>query len=119
MKPKTARKKIVGTKVGATIGACVGVLILMLTITGCDSKAESTELVLEKRPNSKPETDLEIPSDRNPDATTTGTVSYNERIALSPDATLVIELRDVSYAYASAELIAHQTIANPGQVPVK
>ena len=46
-------------------------------------------------------------------------MSYRERLALTEGATLVVELRDVSYADAAAPLIARQTIANPGQVPIR
>ena len=45
-----------------------------------------------------------------PNAAVTGTVTYRERLALTPGATLVVELRDVSYADAAAPLIARQTI---------
>ena len=48
-----------------------------------------------------------------------GTVTYRERIALSPGARLDVEIRDVSYADAAAPLIARQTISDPGQVPIK
>ena len=48
-----------------------------------------------------------------------GTVTYRERIALTPDATLIVQIRDTSYADASAELIAEQVISDPGQVPIK
>ena len=47
-----------------------------------------------------------------------GTVDYRERLDLSEGATLIVELRDVSYADASAPLIARQTISAPGQVPI-
>ena len=47
-----------------------------------------------------------------------GTVTYRERIALTPDATLIVQIRDTSYADASAELIAEQVISDPGQVPI-
>ena len=60
----------------------------------------------------------EVTSGRSPDASVTGTVTYRERLALSPEAKLVVELRDVSYADASAPLIARQTISGPGQVPI-
>ncbi|MYA59899.1 MAG: hypothetical protein F4X40_04995 [Chloroflexi bacterium] len=53
-----------------------------------------------------------------PNASVNGSVTYRERIALTEGATLVIELRDVSYADAAAPLIARQTITNPGQVPI-
>ena len=61
---------------------------------------------------------LEIPSGRAPNAAVSGMVTYRERIALTPGASLVVELRDVSLADAAAPLIARQTIANPGQVPI-
>ena len=61
---------------------------------------------------------LEIPTGREPNAAVSGTVTYRERIALTPGASLVVELRDVSLADAAAPLIARQTIANPGQVPI-
>ena len=61
---------------------------------------------------------LEIPSGREPNAVVSGSVTYRERIALTPGASLVVELRDVSLADAAAKLIARQTIANPGQVPI-
>ena len=54
-----------------------------------------------------------------PNGFVTGTVTYRERIALSPGATLEVQLRDVSLQDASSILIAEQVIPNPGQVPVK
>ena len=49
----------------------------------------------------------------------TGTVTYRERIALSPGAVVEVQLRDVSYQDAAALLIASQTISSPGQVPIE
>ena len=49
----------------------------------------------------------------------TGSVTYRERIALSPGARLEVQLRDVSYQDAAAPLIAEQVIHNPGQVPIE
>ncbi len=48
----------------------------------------------------------------------TGTVTYRERIALTPEAKLIVQVRDTSYADAAAELIAEQVISDPGQVPI-
>ena len=45
-------------------------------------------------------------------------MSYNERLVLTPEATLIVELRDTTYADAPAKVIGRQTIANPGQVPI-
>ena len=47
-----------------------------------------------------------------------GTITYRERIALTPEMTILVELRDVSLADAAAPLVASQTIRNPGQVPI-
>ncbi len=66
-----------------------------------------------------PNATWEAPSGREPNASVTGSVSYRERLALTPGAALVVELRDVSYADAPAPLIARQTISGPGQVPIK
>ncbi len=51
-------------------------------------------------PRSGPNATKEVPSGREPNAAVTGTVTYRERLALTPGATLVVELRDVSYADA-------------------
>ncbi|MCE2405803.1 MAG: YbaY family lipoprotein [Dehalococcoidia bacterium] len=64
-------------------------------------------------------TTLQVASGREPNSSVSGTVAYRERLALTEDATLVLELRDVSYADAPAPLIARQTISGPGQVPIE
>ena len=61
---------------------------------------------------------LELPSGREPNASVRGTVTYKERIALSPDAQLVVEIRDTSLADAAAPIVARQTVSDPGQVPI-
>ena len=58
-------------------------------------------------------------ADAQTNASVTGTVTYRERIALSPGATLEVQLRDVSLQDAASRLIAEQVIQNPGQVPIK
>ena len=62
---------------------------------------------------------VEVASGRAPNASVSGTVTYRERLPLSPQAKLIVELRDVSYADAAAPLVARQTIPNPGQVPIR
>ena len=52
-------------------------------------------------------------------ASVTGSVTYRERIALSPDSSVQVQLRDTSYQDAASILIAEQVIHNPGQVPIK
>ena len=69
--------------------------------------------------SAQPSGTLEVTSGQSPNGWVTGTVTYRERLALTPGATLEVELRDVSYADAAAPLIARQVIPNPGQVPIK
>jgi len=53
------------------------------------------------------------------DGLVTGTVSYRQRIALTPDAVIEVKLLDVSRAGAAAVTIAEQTIKPAGrQVPI-
>ena len=52
-------------------------------------------------------------------ASVTGSVTYRERIALSQDSTVHVQLRDTSYQDAPSVLIAEQVIHNPGQVPIE
>lgn len=51
-------------------------------------------------------------------ASVTGTVSYRERMALTPEAVVEVRLLDVSIADAAAKLIAEQTIRPQHQVPI-
>ncbi|RVD55856.1 hypothetical protein EN828_22580 [Mesorhizobium sp. M2D.F.Ca.ET.185.01.1.1] len=53
------------------------------------------------------------------ETTIAGEVTYRERIALPPDAVLVVELADVSLADAPAIVIAKRRIAPTGQMPIK
>ncbi len=48
----------------------------------------------------------------------TGTVTYRERIALSPEAELNLRLEDVSLADTAAKLIAERNMAISGEVPI-
>ena len=84
----------------------LGAWLALMAVVGCQSDAVPANAT------------LEIPSGREPDASVSGTVTYRERLALTPGATLVVELRDVSYADAAAPLIARQTITAPGQAPI-
>ena len=94
------------TKLKAALLSLLSVWTIVLAAAACES---------ETRPSN---TTWEASSGRNPDASVSGSVTYRERLALTPGATLVVELRDVSYADAAAPLIARQTITGPGQVPI-
>jgi putative lipoprotein len=52
-------------------------------------------------------------------AKVTGTVTYRQRIAMPPDAVLVVQLVDVSRADAAAEMLGEQRVGFEGrQVPI-
>ena len=53
------------------------------------------------------------------EATVTGTVTYLQRIALSPDAVVTVKIEDVSKMDVAAEVIGEQVIQTEGaQVPI-
>ena len=94
-------------KVKSALLYAAGISIVLIASVACGSEHDSSTAT------------VELPSGRNPNASVSGTVTYRERLALSPGARLVVELRDVSYADAPSTLIARQTITDPGQVPIK
>ena len=60
-----------------------------------------------------------VTSGNQPNASVSGTVTYRERLALTPGARLEVQLRDTSYQDAAAPLVAQQVIENPGQPPIR
>lgn len=48
----------------------------------------------------------------------TGTVTYRERIALPPDAVVLVQLRDVSLMDVAAKLVSEQIIKPEHSVPI-
>ena len=93
------------TKVKTALLSLIGIWAVLIGVA-CQGGASS------------PNATLEVASGRTPNASVTGTVTYRERLALTAGTTLIVELQDVSYADASAMLIARQTISSPGQVPI-
>ena len=53
-----------------------------------------------------------------PTAFLVGTVTYLQRVALTPEAEVHVELRDVSTPDVAGPPLAKQVIATPGQVPI-
>ena len=51
-------------------------------------------------------------------ASVTGNVVYRERMALTDDAVVTVQLQDVSLADAPAKVLGEQVIKGPGQVPI-
>ncbi len=83
--------------------------LALLVFAACDS---------EPKTNPTATVTVEVPSGKEPNASVRGTVTYRERIALTPGARLEVELRDTSLQDAAAPLIARQVIEDPGQVPI-
>ncbi|NJL44642.1 MAG: hypothetical protein HC922_00595 [Leptolyngbyaceae cyanobacterium SM2_3_12] len=74
---------------------------------------------LEPRPGAWMIGALRMACEPQPAATVSGTVSYPQRIALPPNATVVVKLEDVSLADAPSTVIAEQRITTAGQsVPI-
>ena len=92
-------------KIKSALFLAIGVSLLLLSIVACQGASDSSNAT------------SEIPSGKTPNASINGTITYRERLTLRPGASVLMELRDVSYADAPASLIARQTISDPGQVP--
>ena len=88
------------------IFAMLATLAVLLTAAACQGEPES------------PGGTTTVTSGKQPNASVSGTVTYRERLALTPGARLEVQLRDTSYQDAAAPLIAEQVIENPGQVPI-
>ena len=95
------------SKVKNALMSVVGVSVVLLTLAACGDDLGPASAT------------VEVSSGKSPNASVSGSVTYRERLALSPGAKLVVSLRDVSYQDAAAPLIARQTISDPGQVPIK
>ena len=95
------------TRVKTAIFLATVILIILMAAVACEGEPQPSNST------------LEVTSGKTPNSWVRGVVDYRERLALTPDATLVVELRDVSYADAPAPLIARKTISGPGQVPIE
>ena len=62
---------------------------------------------------------LEVTSGREPNAWVSGSVTYRERITLSPGAKIEVAIYDATYPDGPSPTVARQTISNPGQVPIE
>ena len=88
------------TSVKAALLTVIGIWTVLMAAAACQSESGPSNAT------------LEVASGRNPNASVSGTVTYRERLAHTLGATLVVELRDVSYADGPAPLITRQTISD-------
>lgn len=112
--------------------AAIGVVLSLLVAAGCGGGADEEPVaVVGATPDATATSTTPQPSETTtatataiptaaPDtnASVIGTVTYRERIALSPGAIVTVQLRDTSLMDVASELIAEQVITNPGQVPI-
>lgn len=92
---------------------------IMLSVVACGNATNTTDGVDGSKSGVGSENTTVVPSGKTPNASVSGTVDYNERLALSEGASLVVDLRDVTYADGPAPLIARKIISDPGQVPIQ
>ncbi len=95
-------------RIKAALLSAMCICIVLLTVSACQNS-----------PSPEPRREPTQATGARANASVTGTVTYRERIALSPGATLVVQLRDVSLQDASSILIAEQVMPNSGQVADK
>jgi len=86
-------------------------LLVAVTLTAC----ASTQPAPEPPMDSKPPADTSGTPQPQASREVTGTVSYRERIALTPEAVLRVEVVEAG----SEAVVAEQTYPNPGQVPLR
>ena len=113
--------------------ATIGLALALILAAGCGGGADEEQIaVVGAEPDAtatsttppSPETTTSATAvatstvDPDANASVTGTVTYRERIALSPGAVVTVQLRDTSLMDVASELIAEQVITNPGQVPI-
>ncbi len=113
--------------------ATIGLALALLIAAGCGGGADEEPVaVVGATPDATATSTTPQPSETTtatatatptaaPDtnASVIGTVTYRERIALSPGAVVTVQLRDTSLMDVASELIAEQVITNPGQVPIE
>ncbi|WP_420617713.1 YbaY family lipoprotein [Candidatus Poriferisocius sp.] len=114
--------------------ATIGLALALLIAAGCGDGADEEQIaVVGAEPDAtatsttppSPETTTSATAvatstvDPDANASVMGTVTYRERIALSPGAVVTVQLRDTSLMDVASELIAEQVITNPGQVPIE
>ena len=90
--------------------AVLPILLAVLIASGCGASGSATTGTMEG--------DSDVGGRDLDGSAVTGTVTYRERIALTPGAKLIVRIRDTTYIDAASELVAEQVITDAGQVPI-
>ncbi len=91
-------------------------LLVALTLTACASSQPVPEPPMESQP---PQTAPQPAPQPQASMEVTGSVTYRERIALSPAAVLLVEVVEAGAQAGTESVVAQQTYQNPGQVPLR
>jgi putative lipoprotein len=83
-------------------------LLVAVTLTGCAASQPVPEPTVNP-PAPQAQSAMEV----------TGSVFYRERIALSPEAVLQVEVVEAGAQAGTESIVAQQTYPNPGQVPLR
>ena len=100
----------------------LGIALTLLIVASCAGRSPEPEQVRTTTVTDAIASGAEPSTPPTPepaDARVSGTVSYRERIALTPGATLTVQIRDTSLQDVASVLIAEQILPNPGQVPIR
>ena len=100
----------------------LGIALTLLIVASCAGRSPEREQVRTTTVTDAIASGAEPSTPPTPepaDARVSGTVSYRERIALTPGATLTVQIRDTSLQDVASVLIAEQILPNPGQVPIR
>ena len=100
----------------------LGIALTLLIVASCAGRSPEREQVRTTTVTDAIASGAEPSTPPTPepaDARVSGTVSYRERIALTPGATLTVQIRDTSLQDVASVLIAEQVLPNPGQVPIR
>jgi putative lipoprotein len=111
--------------------------LVTLLLTACASKSPSTPAGSPDSPSQPapstggpvgpsnpaappPSSETAPPTDTAPSMLTqvTGNVTYRERIALSPDAVLTLEVMELTPEGKPGDILSQQFVTGPGQVPI-
>ena len=123
MKSRRTIKLLITVGVGLTLlvatGCGSGSNEEPVTVVGAQTGPTATGTVPEFSQPTTTATAASSPTaDPDANASVTGTVTYRERIVLTPGAVVTVQLRDTSLMDVASELVAEQVITNPGQVPI-
>ena len=90
--------------------------LVCVAIGGCQDKVSSDDETAARAPQTTSVEKLTPPAET---ASVTGAVTYRQRIALSPEAVIIVKLSDVSLQDVAATVITEQVIRPQGrQVPI-